>query len=366
VRLSRSRRIFGEDLDPVLGDDDRVRVAEAADGRVVEARLDREHHSGLERRRVADVEERRLVVAQADRVARVLAPVVDEIVLLEVAHDGAVDVGAGDPRSDRPERDVLGADGVVEEPPHLVGGRSDDQGALELGVVAPDRRARLRHEHVALLEADVVRDRMGPGAAEPDLPAIPGRHARGGRETPAVAVSELFEHRERRLVARAQAGLGLGRAGTRIPLQEPVSVGAPATALPDERDLRLALARHHRLDDVAERCHARVRDSAQCRPLVPEDPRVAVFVRADSAGGPEIRENAREDRHRVLGSGVLGIRLDACEGPLGERPLDLELRDEHRGLAADALRVHDGPLGREEPEPGEVLDLVRAEEDVAR
>ena len=40
--------------------------------------------------------------------------------LLEVAHHGAVDVGAGDARPERVERDLLRRDRVVEEPAHLV------------------------------------------------------------------------------------------------------------------------------------------------------------------------------------------------------------------------------------------------------
>ena len=60
-------RVVGEDLDPVVGDDDGVGVAEAAEPLLVDAGLDREDHPGLDRRVVADVEERRLVVAQTDR-----------------------------------------------------------------------------------------------------------------------------------------------------------------------------------------------------------------------------------------------------------------------------------------------------------
>ena len=107
---------------------------------------------GSTTRVVADVEERRLVVAQADRVADVLAPVRQQVVLLEVAQHGAVDVGARDAGPERRERDLLRGDGVVEEPAHLVRRLADDHRALELGVVAPDGRARLGDEHVAFLE----------------------------------------------------------------------------------------------------------------------------------------------------------------------------------------------------------------------
>ena len=68
----------------------------------------------------------------------------------------------------------------------------------------------------------------------------------------------------------------------------------------------------------------------------------------------------------MLDARVLRIGLDPLERRLGARSLDLELRHEDRGVAADALRVDDRPLVREEPEAGEVLDVVGSEEDVAR
>ena len=61
------------------------------------------------------------MVPQADRVAGVLPPERQQVVLLEVAHHGAVDVGARDARPERLEGDVLRRDGVVEEPAHAVG-----------------------------------------------------------------------------------------------------------------------------------------------------------------------------------------------------------------------------------------------------
>ena len=70
--------------------------------------------------------------------AGVLAPVRQQVVLLEVAHDRAVDVGARDPRPQGVERDPLGGDRVVEEPAHLVRRRADDQRSLELCVVSAD------------------------------------------------------------------------------------------------------------------------------------------------------------------------------------------------------------------------------------
>ena len=104
---------------------------------------------------------------------------------------------------------------------------------------------------------------------------------------------------------------------------------------------------------------------AERRPLVAEDPRVAVLVGADRVPDPEVVDHAGEDGHGVLEARVLRIGLDPCEVGFGARALDLELRHEHRGLATDALRVDHRPLVREEPEAREVLDVVRSEEDVA-
>ena len=66
----------------------------------------------------------------------------------------------------------------------------------------------------------------------------------------------------------------------------------------------------------------------------------------------------------MLEARVLGVCIDALERGLGARALHLELRDEDGRLAAGALRVDHGPLVREEPEAGEVLDVIGAEEDV--
>ncbi len=62
---------------------------------------------------------------------------------------------------------------------------------------------------------------------------------------------------------------------------------------------------------------------------------------------------------------VLRIRLDPLEVRLRLHSLDLELRDEHRQLARDVRRDCDRPLGREEVEAREVLDVLVVEEDVA-
>ena len=72
---------------------------------------------------------------------------------------------------------LLRLDRVAVELALLIGRLADDHSALELGVVAPERRGCLRDEHVAGLEGDVVRDRVGPGGAAADLAAVAGGRA---------------------------------------------------------------------------------------------------------------------------------------------------------------------------------------------
>ena len=240
------------------------------------------------------------MVAQPDPVADVLAPVREQVVVLEVAQHGAVDVGAGHAGAECVERDLLRGDRVVEQAPHLVGRRADDHRPLELGVVAPDRRARLGDEHVALLELDVVGDGVRPRAPQPDLAAVAGRDAVGGRLLAAVGAVERREQRERRLVPRAQGRLGLGRARPRVLLQQPVRVLAPARALADQRHLGLALPHQQALDERRERRDRLAGDLAQRRALVAEDAGIAVLVGARP--GPTRR--ARAARRRGDASGA--------------------------------------------------------------
>jgi hypothetical protein len=178
-------------------------MSKATELRRVEARLDREHHAGSDLGVVARVEERPLVVAQADRVPGVVAPVRPERVLLEGRPHGSVDIRAGPTRADRVERDVLELNHMREHP-FLLGGRiADEHRSLELGEVAPDRRACARHEHVALLEHEVPGERMRDRGVASDLPPIPGVSAAREEALRPVDLTDRVEHREGGLVARA-------------------------------------------------------------------------------------------------------------------------------------------------------------------
>ena len=114
-------------------------------------------------------------------------------------------------------------------------------------------------------------------------------------------------------MARAETRLGLGRARSGVLLQQAVSVRAPAPALADQRDLVRALARQHALDRIAERGDGRPGHLAERGPRVAEDPRIAVLIGADRVPDPEIGEDPRENRHRMLGARVLRVRLDPLE-----------------------------------------------------
>ncbi len=65
----------------------------------------------------------------------------------------------------------------------------------------------------------------------------------------------------------------------------------------------------------------------------------------------------------MLGSRILGIRLDAVEVGLRTHAGDLELGHEGSGLPALALDVRDGPLGGKEREARQVLDVALVEDD---
>ena len=183
--------------------------------------------------------------------ARVLAPVPLEVVAREVVHDRVVDVRACGARHDRRERRFPRSQHVVEEPAHPVGRRPDDERALELRLVAPDRRARLGDEHVAGLELDVVRDRVRPRAPRPDLAAeaafTPSPEPSSPREPCAASIASVVSCCARRL---ASASVD---ADARVLLEQPVRVRAPAAALAYQLDLGRALADEHLLDLVGER-----------------------------------------------------------------------------------------------------------------
>ena len=173
---------------------------------------------------------------------------------------------------------------MVEHPPLLVGRLADHHRPFQLREVAPHGRARAGHEHVAVLEDDVVRERMRDRRAAPDLAAVAGACAARVRVLAPVEGPERLEHRRRRLVRRALRHLRLGQADARVLLEEPVREVPPLRALADERELGLRLHRHLRLDERDDTDDVAARQLGQRRALVAEDPRIAVLVGADLAG----------------------------------------------------------------------------------
>src|SRR5262249_38206975 len=123
-------------------------------------------------------------------------------------------------------------------------------------------------------------------APEPDLAAVSRLDAVRGALLPGVA--ERLEHRERRLLRCTQARLRLGDPRTRVLLEQTVPVCAPPPALADQRDLVLALPRHHALDQIADRRDGCAGHVAPRRPAVAGDPRVAVLVRSNLLADAQI------------------------------------------------------------------------------
>ena len=189
---------------------------------------------------------------------------------------------------------------------------------------------------------------MRPSATRSDLAAVPRRGAVGRREAAVVGRPESVQHGEARLVSGAETCLCLCHPGPGVLLQEPMRVLAPAGALADELDLRLALARHELLERRGGRDDLGPRHLRERWALVSEDARVAVLVCGDRARDSHVGEQVREDPHRMLGSRVFGIGLDAVEVGLGAHAGDLERRHERGRLPVPALDVRDRTLGREE------------------
>jgi len=137
---------------------------------------------------------------------------------------------------------------------------------------------------------------------------------------------------------------------------------APARALADQRDLVLALADEHPLDEGGERENVTCADLAERRALIAEDAGVAVLFGADRSAHSHVLEHALQDPHRMLFTRILGVRLDTVELRLREHALDLELRDEHGRLAREVDGERNGPLRREEREAPEIADVGLVEE----
>jgi hypothetical protein len=131
----------------------------------------------------------------------------------------------------------------------------------------------------------------------------------------------------------------------------------PLRALPEQRDLGVALDHHLILDDVRD-----VHELAEAGPSIAEDPGVAVRVGTEWLAHGERVEQVAERLHRVTLARVLVVVGDLLHRAVRLRVLDLEARDEHP--AVPVLREHEGnrTLGRDELEARVVEDVVRVEQ----
>ena len=144
-----------------------------------------------------------------------------------------------------------------------------------------------------------------------------------------------------------------------------MGVSAPASALADQLELGLALARHQLLERPRQRDDRGAGHRRQRGAGIAEDARIPVLVRRDRSGDAHLCEHTREDPHRVLLTRILGVGRDACEGGLRLDARDLELGHERRGLAVGALDVGHRALGGQEREPRQVLDIALVEDHVS-
>ena len=136
----------------------------------------------------------------------------------------------------------------------------------------------------------------------------------------------------------------------------------PLRALADQRELGFRLHRHLRLHERHHADDLAPGQLGQRRPLVAEDPRIAVLVGADLAADPHRGEEVGE---RGLGAGIARILVvvsDALDAGRAAGMLHLEPRDEHRRFALGRDGERDRALGGDEGEAGVVEDVVRIEE----
>ena len=105
---------------------------------------------------------------------------------------------------------------------------------------------------------------------------------------------------------------------------------------------------------------------AELRADITEDPGIAVVVGRDRPTQAEVGGDAGQNPHRVLETGVLRVGLDALEVRFGPCAFELELGDEDHVVACRVLEIHGRTLGRQEPESGEVGDVGRVTDHVAR
>jgi hypothetical protein len=145
-----------------------------------------------------------------------------------------------------------------------------------------------------------------------------------------------------------------------------VGVRAPTAALPEQFHLGRALAREHRLDLRGDVDDLGAGHFTEFRADVTEDPGVAVVVGRDRPTQAEVGGDAGQNPHRVLETGVLRVGLDALEVRFGPCAFELELGDEDYVIAFRVLEIHGRTLGRQEPESGEVGDVGRVTNHVAR
>jgi hypothetical protein len=102
----------------------------------------------------------------------------------------------------------------------------------------------------------------------------------------------------------------------------------PLAALAQERELRFALDRHLVLDEIRDRRRRRA-ELTERRAAVPEDPRVAVVVRANAVTNAEHAEQLDERLHGMPFARVLVVMRDFRDRGIRLRMLDLEPRHKH-------------------------------------
>jgi hypothetical protein len=199
----------------------------------------------------------------------------------------------------------------------------------------------------------------------PDLPAIARPRALGKHALRAVEWAQRIYQGQRRLLAGPQAHLRLRRADPGVPLQKPVGKIAPFGALSDEGQFGGTLDRHLRFDKFAHPHDFCASQLGKARPLVAQDPGIAIGIGADVAGHCHVLQDAFENDHRVWIVGVLEVMIDAVYQRLALGVLHFQARHKERALALGADGKGNRPFCGNEGKVGEIAHIVIVEQDGA-
>ncbi len=128
---------------PLSGYKHTVGMTKATDAIAVQTGFHGDDHAWLENRIVSNIKKRSLMSPNPYRVTGVVPPQRLEFLPFEATAHCGVDLGARGPGSDQVDGEGLHILSSTKQVAGLSGRRTDDHGALEFAMIAPDDRTNL-------------------------------------------------------------------------------------------------------------------------------------------------------------------------------------------------------------------------------